>query len=261
MSAGRFANAVAVTATAALLAGLAPAADAADADPVEQALQAAVDSEIRTAEERDRDANRKPIETLRFFGLRPDMRVLELLPGGGWYTKILAPVLREQGKLYVFTGPRDGVTALIAQHPTLDRVEVLDVAVAMTPTDQPGVFEAESFTFPVHDLDLVVTFRNVHNFTARARANLFRAVYASLAPGGLFGVVDHTRRHMAPDTAEVWRRIDPVKVIWEVERSGFEFVAFSDLHYRPDDELRYEVQRKTVAGNSDRFTLLFRKPE
>jgi len=73
--------------------------------------------------------------------------------------------------------------------------------------------------------------------------------------------VDHTRRHMAEDTYETWRRMDPVQMIKEIEAAGFEFVDYSTLHYRPDDELLYEVGRKTVTGNTDRFTLLFRKPK
>jgi predicted methyltransferase len=69
-----------------------------------QKIQAAMASDIRTVEEVDRDGNRKPVETLQFFGLTDDMRVLELLPGGGWYTKLLAPTLRDNGKLYVAIG-------------------------------------------------------------------------------------------------------------------------------------------------------------
>jgi len=65
---------------------------------------------------------------------------------------------------------------------------------------------------------------------------------------------------MAADTAESWRRMDPVQMIKEIEAAGFRFVDYSGLHYRPDDELRYEVGRKSVTGNTDRFTLLFEKP-
>ena len=81
-----------------------------------------------------------------------------------------------------------------------------------------------------------------------------------LKSGGHYGVIDHTRRHMEGDHNEVWRRMDPVQMIKEIEAAGFEFVDYSDLHYRADDELRYEVGRKSVAGNTDRFTLLFKKP-
>jgi predicted methyltransferase len=87
-----------------------------------------------------------------------------------------------------------------------------------------------------------------------------KAVFETLKKGGLYGVIDHTRRHMQADHAEVWRRMDPVQMIKEVEAAGFRFVDYSNLHYRADDELRYEVGRKTVTGNTDRFTLLFEKP-
>ena len=86
------------------------------------------------------------------------------------------------------------------------------------------------------------------------------AAFDALKPGGLYGVIDHTRRHNDPDTSENWRRMDPVLAIVEIQAAGFELVDSSDLHYRPDDELRYEVGRKTVRGNTDRFTLLFKKP-
>ena len=86
------------------------------------------------------------------------------------------------------------------------------------------------------------------------------AVFAALKPGGIYAVVDHNRRHMEPDNPENRRRIDPVLAIHEIQAAGFELVDFSDLHYRADDELRYEVGRKTVTGNSDRWTLKFRKP-
>ncbi|MDH5453175.1 MAG: hypothetical protein OEX14_07460, partial [Paracoccaceae bacterium] len=82
----------------------------------------------------------------------------------------------------------------------------------------------------------------------------------ALKRGGLYGVVDHTRRHMEKLNEENRRRIDPVLVIKEMLDIGFEFVGYSDLHFRADDELEYEVGRHTVTGNTDRFTLLFRKP-
>ena len=86
-------------------------------------------------------------------------------------------------------------------------------------------------------------------------------VFKSLKKGGLYGVVDHTQRHMETPNNENRRRIDPVLVIKEMLAIGFEFVDYSDLHFRADDELVYEVGRRSVTGNTDRFTLLFRKPE
>ena len=116
-------------------------------------------------------------------------------------------------------------------------------------------------TIDVDDIDMALTFRNLHNFTAEGRKAMNETVFNALKAGGSYGVVDHTRRHMQSDNSENWRRMDPVLMIKEIEAVGFEFVDSSDLHYRADDELVYEVGRKTVSGNTDRFTLLFRKPE
>jgi len=120
--------------------------------------------------------------------------------------------------------------------------------------------DVAEFEFGETDLDLVLTFRNMHNFTSEGRANINAAVFDSLKSGGLYGVIDHSLRHMEPITAENRRRADVVQIILEAQQAGFQLVDYSDLHYRPDDELRYEVGRKTVTGNTDRFTLLFQRP-
>jgi len=228
--------------------------------PIGKTIQQAVDSDIRTAAEKERDANRKPRETLEFFGLGEDSRVIELVPSGGWYTKIIAPVVAEKGKLYVSLGTRS-IGAVIDKHAELSKVEVLPLDVQFVPTDIVGQFSVGPFSLGVDDADLVLTFRNLHNFVPEARDHINRAAFDALKPGGLYGVVDHTRRHNEPATLENWRRMDPVLAIREIQSVGFELVDYSDVHYRPDDELRFEVGRKTVRGNSDRFALLFRKPE
>lgn len=227
--------------------------------PIGKVIQQAVDSDLRTATEKERDENRKPRETLEFLGLKEDMKVVELVPSSGWYTKIIAPVVADKGKLYVTLGTRR-MSALIEKHDALSAVEILPLEARFKPTDIMGQFDIDEFSLGVDDIDLVLTFRNLHNFLPSARANINKAVFDALKPGGHYGVVDHTRRHNEPGTMENWRRMDPVLAIREIQAAGFELVAFSDLHYRPDDELRYEVGRKTVRGNTDRFTLLFRKP-
>jgi len=95
----------------------------------------------------------------------------------------------------------------------------------------------------------------------RLRARLHRAVFEALRPGGIYGVVDHTRRHMEPDTPENRRRLDPVVAMEEILAAGFAFEAWSDLHRRPGDDLRLEVGHPDVTGATDRFTFRFRKPE
>ena len=231
----------------------------ADEDALETRLQAAMASDIRSDAEKARDANRKPVETLQFFGLEPDMRVLELLPGGGWYTKLLAPTLAGDGELFVAIGT-DRVKSLVDEG-VLEGVSVVDIEGEFVRDEGERRFRFEGLRIPVENIDLALTFRNMHNFTEEGRAGLNAEVFRVLKPGGLYGVIDHTRRHMQADYYENWRRMDPVQMIKEVEAAGFEFVDYATLHYRPDDELRYEVGRATVTGNTDRFTLLFRKPE
>jgi predicted methyltransferase len=232
--------------------------------PMGEKIEAAMKSDIRTAEEKARDQERKPRQTLEFFGLKDDMRVIELMPGAGWYTKILGPVLADKGELYIAIGTARQAEPLLKQHPELAKVKVAPINPAnpMTPAGGGmGLFDLNDFALGVKDADLVVTFRNLHNFTPAGRANLHKAVFQALKPGGHYGVKDHTRRHNEPDNAENGRRMDPVQAIKEIQAAGFVLEDFSKLHYKPDDELRYEVGRKTVTGNTDRFTLLFRKPK
>ena len=226
---------------------------------IDDKVAAALADEARPAADRARDDNRLPLETLKFFGLKDDMRVLELIPGGGWYTRVLAPVLAENGKLYVAIGTRR-VTENVLGTPGFEKVEVLETTDGIRRPEGSRYYKLDDFEFGVDDLDMVLTFRNVHNFDAESRAIMNQQVFESLKSGGLYGVVDHTARHMEPPNHENRRRIDPVVVIKELLDIGFEFEGFSDLHYRADDELEYEVGRRSVSGNTDRFTLLFRKP-
>jgi predicted methyltransferase len=229
------------------------------ASDIDAKVDAALAAESRPQADRDRDRNRRPLRTLQFFGLQDDMRVLELLPGGGWYTRVLAPVLADNGKLYVALGT-GRVADTVLKEPGFDKVEVLSTTENTRRPEGERLYTMDEFDFGVRDLDMVLTFRNVHNFGAEGRALMHREAFEALRNGGVYGIVDHTRRHMEPDDPENRRRIDPVLVIKEVEAAGFEFVDYSDIHYRADDELEYEVGRRSVSGNTDRFTLKFRKP-
>ena len=235
------------------LAGLAQAGD------IDAKVEAALAAESRPAADIERDRNRKPLETLKFFGLEDDMTVLELIPGGGWYTRVLAPVLAEKGKLYVAIGTRR-VSESVLTEPGFEKVEVIETDDNIRRPEGSRYYALDDFDFGISGVDMVLTFRNVHNFDAESRERMNRAVFDALKSGGLYGVVDHTKRHMEPDNPENRRRIDPVLVVKEMLDIGFEFVGYSDLHYRADDELRYEVGRRSVTGNTDRFTFLFRKP-
>jgi len=228
--------------------------------PIGEKIVAAMNSDIRTAEEKSRDAERKPRQTLEFFGLQDNMRVLELVPSGGWFTKIIGPVLAEKGELYVAIGT-DRLAPVLQATPSLAKVKAAPVDARMSPAPgKMGQFDLGDFSLGVKDLDLILTFRNYHNLSTSARASLNKAAFAALKSGGHYGILDHTRRHNEPDNTENWRRVDPALVIKEVQAAGFLLADFSNIHYTPDDELRFEVGRKSVVGNSDRFVLRFRKP-
>ena len=164
--------------------------------------------------------------------------------------------MREDGQLVVSIGTQRVEENLVGQ-PGFDKIEVLQPVGEFTREGR----RFEGLTFEAEDMDMVLTFRNLHNFTENGRKALNQAAFDALKPGGVYGVVDHTRRHMQRDSDENWRRMDPVLMIQEIQAIGFELEAFSDLHYRADDELLYEVGRRSVSGNTDRFTLLFRKPK
>jgi len=231
---------------------------AGDFSAVEQKLEKAMKSDIRSEAELARDANRKPIETLEFLGLREDMKVIEMIPGGGWYTKLLAPVLKDKGELILAFGTSRAEKSLLGT-PGFEKVKVTAKASVLERPEGSRFYTLDVKGLKTKNADMVLTFRNYHNFNAQGRKAMNDAAFKALKKGGLYGVVDHTRRHMEPNTTENRRRIDPVLTIKEIQAAGFELVDFSELHYRPDDELRYEVGRKSVTGNTDRFTLLFKK--
>lgn len=245
-----------LTAVLMMFAGL---AFASDFDATEAKLKTALEAEIRTDAEKERDRNRRPIQTLEFFGFRDDMKIVELLPGGGWYTKILAPVVQENGEYYAAFGT-GRIVERLAGKPGFENMNIVAEDAKVYRKEGARTYTLETEGLGVTGVDMVLTFRNYHNFDAEGRAAMNKAAFDALKPGGVYAVVDHTRRHMEQDNSENRRRIDPVLAIHEIEAAGFEFTDFSDLHLRLDDELRYEVGRKTVTGNTDRWTIKFTKP-
>jgi predicted methyltransferase len=222
-------------------------------------IKAAMASDIRAEADTERDRNRKPVETLEFFGLRDDMKVVELLPGGGWYAKILAPVLAENGEYYVAFGA-GRVKERLGDLPGFENMNVVAEDTNIHRPEGSRVYVMETSGLGVTDVDMVLTFRNYHNFGQEGRAAMNEAAFDALKSGGVYAVVDHTRRHMESDNDENRRRMDPVLAIQEIQAAGFVLQAHSGLHYRADDELRFEVGRRTVTGNTDRFSLKFVKP-
>ena len=257
---------------AAMLAvGMAGAAQADDA------LKAAIGSSARAPENVTRDAARHPYETLTFFGIKPNMTVVELSPGGGWYTEILAPYLRDKGKLIAAgESPKsendnarryaDNFTKKLASNP------------ALFAKVQRGVFEVpRTYDYAAPgSVDMVVTFRNIHNWTGAGDdkvKEIFKKVYDSLNPGGVFGVVDHRAPVGKPAVAGYLHEADVIKM---VEGAGFKLAAKSEVNANPKDTADYkngvwtlppslglkDVDReKYIAiGESDRMTLKFVKP-
>lgn len=227
--------------------------------PFQKKVAEAMKSPERSARNRLRDRNRDPVSALHFCRMRDDMKVLEWAPGFGWYTEILGPVLKDRGLLVVSTleWALKRVDKMLIR-PSLSKVVRHAVDVTRHPVSHD--ITVNNLDFGRTDFDLALNIREYHNLAAPTVLKFDKAVLKSLKPGGHYCVIDHTRRHMDPDIHENRRRIDPVKVIKQVQEAGFELVDYTDLFFRPDDELRYEVGRKTVRGNTDRFTLLFRKP-
>jgi len=237
---------------------LAPGFAQADWESTKSKIEAALAADIRGEADTSRDRNRRALDTLEFFGLQDDMTIVELMPGGGWYTKILAPVVAENGEYYAAIGTGRIESALGGQ-PGFEAMNFVAGDANIFRADGDRFLSLEFDGLEVEDADMVLTFRNYHNFNDAAREAMNEAAFDALKTGGIYAVVDHTRRHMEPNNPENGRRFDPVKAIKEIQDAGFRLVDFSTLHYRPDDELRFEVGRPSVTGNTDRWTLKFVK--
>ncbi len=226
---------------------------AADPATTRAKIEMALQGDIRSEAEVARDANRKPGEVLEFFGLEDDMKVLEISPATGYWSKFVGPTLcANGGELVVSVGVSADYRNEVMSLPGLGCASAIN--------DDISLGNLPAFDFSEDDFDMVLTFWNLHNPSAEGRANLNKAVFASLKSGGIYGVVDHTRRHMQPTSRPVGRRLDPVLVIKELLDTGFEFVDYSDMHFHPEEDLSQEVGTPGVRGATDRFTLKFRKP-
>ena len=247
------------------------------------ALDAALAAPHRSDRNKARDRFRHPRETLTFFGLRRDMTVVEIWPGGGWYTEVLAPVLKGKGKLYEAqygsTSPFD-----------YQRQEI--AALQDKAKKNPEVFGEVQFTAlwapselaiaPAGTADLVLTFRNVHNWLApqykQDPAKMFGAFFTALKPGGILGIEDHrwpNRKTEDPTAAKGY--VSEERVISLARAAGFELAGRSDVNRNPKDTHDHkngvwtlppdlsvppgeDKQKYLDIGESDRMTLKFRKP-
>jgi predicted methyltransferase len=242
------------------------------------ALTAILAADYRSEEDRARDRYRHPKETLLFFGLRPEMSVLEVWPEPGWYTEVIAPLLRDKGKYYAAVIAADPDSKYITQrlenyhHKLAERPDLYDrVAVVSFPTDG-------SDAVPPASVDMVVTFRNIHNWMGRAAAaQAFATMYRALKPGGVLGVVEHRGNPaVAQDPKAKSGYVNEDYAIRLIEAQGFRLVAKSQANANPKDTKDYEQgvwtlpptyrlgdkdrDKYTAIGESDRFTLRFVKP-
>jgi predicted methyltransferase len=257
-----------------LLAGILLVISAAGADPAAPSdssvalLQKAVNGDWRSAAHRARDPYRHPIETLQFFGLEPDMTVIELQPGGGWYTEILAPVLYAHGHLLEATGPKFA-----------DRIKANPALFGHIGTIIPFDPPKEVQLGPANSADMVLTFRNTHDWlidSPDTLAALFRAVFDVLKPGGVFGLTEHRAKPFATATesAVALHRIPEDYMIDLALQTGFRLTGVSEINANPKDPEDINVHRlppdlsgpateharMQAIGESDRMTLRFVKP-
>ncbi|MDE0488099.1 MAG: methyltransferase [Gammaproteobacteria bacterium] len=261
-------------------------ADSHGGESTDERLRAVITGEHRSAEKRARDAYRNPYETLTFFGLAEDMTVLEINATGGWYTEIIAPVVAGTGKYFAtMWGPDTSEWAKGAYN---ELEELIDADRALYGAAEVVAISGENFR-PIEpgSADLVLTFRNIHNWmTSGSIHDMLEMMYVSAKPGGHLGIVEHRGNPLIrQDPRAESGYVNEGYTIRLAEEAGWQLVATSDINNNPMDDkdydkrvwrlpptLRYlalegwpevdEAQRiKSLAiGESDRFTLLFVKP-
>ena len=243
-----------------------------------EALTGILAADYRPEENRARDRYRHPKETLLFFGIRPEMSVLEVWPEPGWYTEVIAPLVRDKGKYYAAVIAADPESQYITQ-----RVEKYRRKLAERP-DLYGRVSVVSFpadgsdAVPPASVDMVVTFRNIHNWMSRGTtAQAFATMYRALRPGGVLGVVEHRGNPaVAQDPQAKSGYVNEDYAIKLIEAQGFRLVGKSQVNANPRDTKDYEQgvwtlpptyrlgdkdrDKYAAIGESDRFTLRFVKP-
>lgn len=243
------------------------------------ALKTVIAGSHRAAEDRARDPYRHPLETLTWCGIKDNMTVVEVWPGGGWYTDILAPFLKDRGVYYAAAFDPEGEPEyrragvqkykdkLAAKLDLLGKTKVTILA----PPEKLDLA-------PDGSADMVLTFRNVHNWMADGQAEtVFKAMYKALKPGGVLGVVEHRANANVPQdpkAASGYVRED--HVIKLAQDAGFQLVGKSEINANPKDTKNYpqgvwtlppvlrlkdgDKEKYVAIGESDRMTLKFTKP-
>jgi len=242
-------------ASIAAIIGLSLAGTSAFAQPeVPAAITAAVADADRPEADKARDGARKPAEIVAFAGVKPGDKVAEFLPGGGYYTRILAKTVGPEGHVYLL------IPAAFAQRPGgLDAINALAAQygnVTVVATD------LTNFTLP-EPVDLAWTTENyhdMHNGPTPSFAGINEATFRALKPGGIYFVEDHSALPGSGTTAtSTLHRIDPAAVIEEMTAAGFTLDAKSDLLANPDDPKTVGVRDPAVQGETEKFAMRFRK--
>jgi predicted methyltransferase len=229
------------------------------ADKVPAAISAAVADESRPAEDRARDANRKPAEVIAFAGIKKGDHVAELLPGGGYFTRIFAKVVGDRGVVYALTPqPRpDAPAGAPDPAAAANLIAAENKNVKVVPLDPEKLVP--------EPVDLVWTSDNYHDVHNRPGADLGafnKSVFAALKPGGVYIVIDHAAAPGAGATVtSTLHRIDPETVKSEVTSAGFKLEDESPVLKNPEDPHTAGVRDPSIRGKTDQFVLKFRKPK
>lgn len=238
-------------------------------------LKEAVAGNWRSAADKARDRYRHPVATLEFFGIEPDMTVVELAPGGGWYTGILAPFLYAQGHLIETVPPSKARGQSMFEKKLHADPAVYGRITKFVPFAPPAPVRLG----PAGSADMVLTFRNTHDWMNRGPdtlAAVFKAAYEVLKPGGVFGVTEHRAKPFA-DAAESAKALHRLPEDYLIElglKSGFRLAGVSEINANPDDPEDINVHhlppdlagpdsehaKMKAIGESDRMTLKFVKP-
>lgn len=236
-------------------------------------LDSAVNSKDRTEAYKARDKYRNPYETINFFQIKPDMTVVELSPGGGWYTEIFANYLHEPGNLIAAHFDADSTRAYFKN----SRIKFEQKISSSPMYKNVSIVDLSSDLAPEESVDAVVTFRNLHNWLGQQMDNIFSASFKSLKPGGIFGVVEHRAKPGSSlETMKKTGYVTEEYAIAMANKHGFELIASSEINANPKDtkdhpkgvwtlpptlRLKDTDKEKYISiGESDRMTLLFRKP-
>ncbi|MFZ0871777.1 MAG: methyltransferase [Rhodanobacter sp.] len=223
-------------------------------------ITAAVADPGRPPEDKAQDVNRKPAEVLAFAGIKPGDKVVDLMPGSGYYTRIFSKIVGPKGVVYALQPTEIDKVApkrLQTLRAFADTQAYANVVVLVQPI--------AAIAIPEH-VDMVWTSQNYHDMHnpllgSPNMANLNKSIFNALKPGGIFLVLDHAAAAGSgvADTNTL-HRIDPAVAKTEVTAAGFEFVGDSDILRNPDDNHSLPIFDKLIKGKTDKFIEKFRKP-